>query len=103
MRRSVFNLRRFRRRLNDLHMGTARMGYTSKALWIFDFSLALAGLQHHSERMERVNISAFYAALDGKGCVIASFFPLSRGSGSASKDIWTWVEMDNKAKISPFF
>lgn len=41
--RSVFNLRRLRLRLDDLYMGTARTGYTSKALWVFDFSLILAG------------------------------------------------------------
>lgn len=79
--RSVFNLCRLRRRLDDLHMGTARMGYTRMALWIFDFSLALAGVQHHKRAGWRVN-SPLYAALDGNGSV-SSFSPL-RDSGSGT-------------------
>jgi hypothetical protein len=73
--RSLFNPRRLRRRLDDLHMGTARTGHSSMALWIFDFSLALAGFWlwlDYSTKNGRDGESTavpFYAALGGKGSV----------------------------------
>jgi hypothetical protein len=76
-RKISVQLRRLRRRLDDLHMGTARTGYSSMALWIFDFRLALAGLQHHKRVVWRVNSSALLCSARWKGSVWS--FSLSQG------------------------